>query len=319
MGEVDSITSIEIAQKGKRGDLEKLVAQNEDFAETLAKALRQDSYPFDGLSTKGTLWAFAFDVVGASFQEESIELYANQSYALYYFANGSLAMREAGSQIPTRIIITKSLDAIISIDEAEDGDRFTASIYEMMPSWAVEKLFSMQGDGSSIDLTDSLAARWAALGDQRAELSEQNRPSHSDPHKHKPDIYSLGQLKSSDHELTIIKIAELPPETEDIDAIHQRRDFELLSTSKDGQWKCYWPLVDDRIIFENTQANEWYAIEGLGELPFEISWAKHRAIFDSAFMDFGWENESGIHVEVDLDSRSIERVIPYGPHNANGK
>ena len=314
-----SIVCVSVSQQGELGDLETIIANDGNFAEKLARAYEPHSYDDDAPYGNGELWTVMVEVIGATEHTDSLDLYVMRSSSQYHFSNGSLVGQGAVSNLPSRVVMAKDLDSVMATDDAADGEDHVRSLNAMMPQWAVDKALRHPHSGYEIDALDSIANQWASEENLWPHLIDQSPPEHRDPHKHQPSIYSLGQLDASTYRIGFEEMIQPDLAANPADELHRFTDFELMSTSADKVWNHYFSLIDDSLVFENTTTNHWIRvlIEGHTTFPTKGTWANHIVVFDQADMNFGWEHESGLHIEIDLDSLQVERVIPYGPYSAN--
>jgi hypothetical protein len=304
------IVMVSLAQDGERGDLPALMSERSDLAKALSAGLAETVQLFWEGDEESQLAIASYVVIGAANEDGGVSLYARKDLMTYAVLGGRLA-EVGGDSSPVRIRTGLDL-AVQGIDEPSDTDYEESDPSEYMPAWALDRTeFEID-----YNLLDDAAWGWAKEGGLLPTLVAQTRPDRDDPHGHTPDIYSLGQIPASTNGFTLEQ-AEAP---ELVDGEPNPEDYELVSVSDDSRFICY--LVGG-LLFHDTQENKWYELDGpnMYGLEQDYAWAGHVLAFDVVDMGFNQEDlekTSSIHVEVDLDTMQVERVVPFGPYTLNG-
>lgn len=304
------IVMVSLAQDGERGDLPSLMKENNNLAKTLSAGLASTVQLFWEGDEESQLAIASYVIIGAAVEEGQVSLYAREDVMTYAVLGGRLA-EVGGDAAPARI--RTNLDfAVSGVDQPSDTDYDEGDLSDYMPTWALDRT---EFD-SDLHMLDDAAWRWAKDGGRLPALVAQTRPNHEDPHGHSPDVYSLGELPASVNGFTV-KQAD-PPEL--VNGEPNPEDYELVATSEDSRFTCY---LAGGLLFHDTQADKWYQLDGpnMYGLEQDYAWVGHVLVFDVVDMGFNQadlEQMSSIHVEVDLDTLQVERVVPFGPYTLNG-
>ncbi len=304
------IVMVSLAQDGERGDLPALMKENGGLAESLSASLAATVQLFWEGDEESQLAIASYVIVGATREEGQVSLYARKDMMVYSVLGGRLA-EVGGDSAPVRI--RAGLDFTVSgVDEPSDADYDEGNLGDYMPAWALDRT------DFDVDLRvfDDTAWRWAKDGGHLPALVAQARPAHEDPHGHSPDVYGLGELPDVVNGFT----AQQVDAPELIDGEPSPEDYELVTTSPDSRFVCY---LTGGLLVHDLQADAWYQIDGpnMYGLEQDYAWAGHVLVFDLVDMGFtvvDLEQTSLIHVEVDLDTKRVERVVPIGPNTLNG-
>jgi len=161
---LDSVTRVIISRDKPNGELDEVVARDTDFAKKLALAYRE----FNNIAAfydygRGYFFVSTLEVLGAQEEDNSIHLYASETYAFYRLRDGKAIAEETVPLLPAEVVIDKNLRRIRTIEETGVGSRseMAADLANMMPEWARERLLSLQGDSTQIDAAQALADQWA--------------------------------------------------------------------------------------------------------------------------------------------------------------
>lgn len=303
---------VAFAADGERGDLPGLLTRRPDLGTRLATDLvplleaEVETWD-DGLPDPYT--AASYRIIGAGTDGDEIHLYAHESVECFAFDGGRLMDDFTASYGPVRIRLSPSL-LPLAIDWPQGmGGDYLSSCEELLPKWALGPALLQNPDKQTLRRA---AGRWVARTGRLPELRRLPRPGHADPHGHSPDVYTLGALPDEVHGLSV---AEARPPTV--------RANDKLASSPDGRFACYMP--DDEVLFvHDARLDRWLRIEGPGiynaDLADNFSWAGDVLVFDIVDVGFSMPRPmkmSKAHVEVDLGSARIARVVPLGPHTGN--
>jgi hypothetical protein len=301
---------VSLAQDGERGDLPSLMSENSDLAKTVSAGLASTVQLFWDGDDESQLAVASYVIIGAASEDGQVSLYARKDLMTYAVLGGRLA-EVGGDTIPVRIRTTLDFK-VSSVDEPSETDYDEGDLSEYMPTWALDRT---EFD-TDMHLLDDAAWRWAKDGGRLPALTAQTRPNHEDPHGHSPDVYSLGEIPASVNGFTLTKVD--PPEL--VEGEPNPEDYELVATSEDSRFVCY--LVGG-LLFHDTQTDKWYQLDGpnLNGLEEDYAWAGHVLVFD--VVDLGLdqtdlEHTGSVHVEADLDTMHVDRVVPFGPYTLNG-
>lgn len=160
---LDSVTRVFVSSDEPNGELDELVARDQDFAKKLLQSYRRFGHiaPL-GLSRQGGFFVSTLVVWGAEEEGNSIRLYTSESYAFYRLRDGKAIATETVPLLPAEVVIKKNLSSIRTISETGTGPEMASDLEGMMPDWARKKVLSLKGDDSQILAAQSLADEWAA-------------------------------------------------------------------------------------------------------------------------------------------------------------
>jgi hypothetical protein len=304
------IFMVSLTLDGERGDLPSLMSQNGQLAEAISSGLASTVQLFWEGDAESQLAVASYVIIGATLEEGQISLYARKDVMTYAVLGGRLA-EVGGDAAPVRI--RAGLDfKVTGVDEPSDAELDEGSLADYMPSWALDRT---EFD-SDLHTLDDAAWKWAKDGGRMPALVAQTRPDYEDPHDHSPDIYSLSEIPASATGFTI-KQVDTP---ELVGGEPNPEDYELVATSEDSRFVCY---LTGGLLFHDIQTDKWYGLDGpnMYGLEQDYAWVGHVLVFDLVDMGFTQadiEQMSRIHVEVDLDTMQVLRVVPIGPYTLNG-
>jgi hypothetical protein len=304
------IVMVALAQDGERGDLPSLMKDNSKLAETLSASVASIVQLFWEGDQASQLAIASYLIIGATQEDGQLSLYARKDLMTYAVLGGRL-LEVGGEAGPVRI--RTGLDLTVSgIDEPLEADYDEVDLTAYLPTWALDRTEF----GSDLHALDYAAWRWAKDGGHLPALVAQTRPSHEDPHAHSPDVYALGEIPASLNGFTMVQAD--PPEL--VNGEPDPEGYEVVATSDDSRFVCY---VVGGLLFHDTQTDKWYQLDGpnMYGLQEDYAWVGHVLVFDLVDMGFAQadlEQMSRIHVEVDLDTLRVERVVPIGPYTLNG-
>jgi hypothetical protein len=305
------VVMVALAEDGERGDLPALLQQSKDLARGLSSSLATLVQPFWEGDEESQMAVLSYVVVGAAQEDGEVWLFARKDFMTYAVSGGRL-VEVSGDAAPVRIRTSGDFK-VIAVDEPSDADMDEESLTDYMPSWA---LVRTQYDGDLQALEDG-AWRWAKGTGRLPELVLQTRPDHEDPHSHSPGVYTLGVLPAAVNGFIIESTN--PPEL--VEGEPDPEDYEQVTSSPDSRFVCY---LGDGILLHDVQSNTWLQLDGpnLYGQGQEYSWVGDVLVFDVFDMGFSEptpERMTGIHVEVNLDTIQVERVVPIGSYTLNSR
>jgi hypothetical protein len=216
-----------------------------------------------------------------------------------------------GSSVPLAVYLKKERNGlrVLRIKEAEDGNRYSASIKAIFPA----KYHKEISRGLPPGLNGEIKGRVLRAANQyyktsKARLIRKVPPRDSgDPHQHRENIYGLFNLEKAYRDIMVVTGS---------DAVIQ--DGDEKTVSPDGKYTAWIGLKQGFQVFikdDNGGVDELVFTHHIRPFAGNMAWkGKHILVFDqiNGLNSFGDGEDHGVHLEFDCAKKELVWAVPFG-------
>ena len=254
-------------------------------------------------------------VAGAAESEGGVEVYADM-WEQWLSLDGWQPVQGTGGVYPVRIRLARDGAAfhIEGVEGPQDGEGYGASLDEMLPKWARDRVDLQESRDEMQDALWVAAADWARPHVPADLFVDQPPAAIPDPHGHQPASSEYRMLAAKYVDCELAEVAA--PTSDDYQA-------EFAYPSEDGRFRLFFPLSGDGVVVKDTQSGEWWSVRAPGRPTIAVSpgtfdpvWHGHTLFIDFATTMDPFE-PTQTHYEIDFDSPKVIRAVPLGPLSFN--